>query len=96
MFHNAITAPGADSDASEGGLRPVTWEELVARLAAARELYAVLSHRTAARAGSFGGLSAPFVNEKGAGVNPTDLAHGKDAGGNTAPHHMMHTPATES
>ena len=63
-------------------LRPVSWGDLVARLAAARELRSAL-HEELHGEGSFDPDSARRIAARGeckAGVNPEDLVNGKVPG----------------
>lgn len=84
MFEAAIT-PAVAGIGAPGNLRPLDWSELVARLAAARDLRDVLS-RPAMVAGSFVGQARGGLARAGNGeraVNLDALGRGKTPQGIT-------------
>lgn len=70
-----ISTPIGDGT-NEAALRIPAWEELVARLAAARDLRATLAVANRARGGSFAHLADP-VNAGKEAINQPGLADGK-------------------
>lgn len=87
MFEGKIPSaesrtPHLDGNEQGGELRPVSWGDLVARLAAARELRSAL-HEELHSDASFDPDSARRLAARGdckAGVNPEDLVNGKVPG----------------
>ncbi len=74
-------SPQVDGDA--GGLRGLTWNDLRARLEAARDLRAVLHDAADDQFASFDAHSARRIAALSDGkhvVNPEDLANGKGSG----------------
>ncbi|WEK45550.1 MAG: hypothetical protein P0Y56_10955 [Candidatus Andeanibacterium colombiense] len=77
-----ISAREAAKDAE--GLRPLSWDELVARLGAARDFRRVTGGRLLAGGASFNLASARHLAGLGdgkPGINPFALANGKIVGG---------------
>ena len=83
MFEAAFP-PRAPASAPEGALRPLDWSEVVARLAATRDLRAVLA-RPLVQGGGFAPQTAAGIASQGErGVNLAALATGKCADSKTA------------
>lgn len=85
MFERTFSDSGFEQPAKTGGLRPLAWSELSARLAAAHELRAATTKRRKATAGNFARFTAAGsenVNENMVAVNPDALADGKCSGAN--------------
>jgi hypothetical protein len=83
MFEAAFP-PRAPDSVPEGALRPLDWSEIVARLAATRDLRAVLA-RPFVRGGGFAPQTATGIAGQGEpGVNLAALATGKCADSKTA------------
>ena len=80
MFETTLN-PAAFDDAANGeSLRIPAWEELAARLTAARDLREALSRAGIACKGSFAGFAAnegQEVNGEADSINPNGLAHSK-------------------
>lgn len=91
MFEASLIAAQPAIDSS-GGLRPLAWGELVARLTAAHDVRALLA-RPNRMGGSFAPLVATgLVRGRGErGVNLEALASGKSPAGNCAA--AVHTAA---
>ena len=71
---------GAESEFGADGLRPLGWDELVARLGAAREFRRVMREAAGAREGSFDHGSARHLATLGEGqrgINPFALTNRK-------------------
>ncbi len=89
MYEGNILSSAAESgerDAASGadGLRLLSWDELVARLGAARDFRRFSGMRIASGAGSFDCTSARHLVAQGEGkpgINPFALANGKIAHG---------------
>jgi hypothetical protein len=78
MFEPAFSSPAA-ADAPQGSLRRLDWDEIVARLAATRDLRALLA-RPVVQGGGFvpqtaAGIAGTIAGERG--VNFAALATGK-------------------
>lgn len=80
MFEAQIDTSRLVPAADHAELRAFDWQELSARLAAARDLRSVVVHRRAARNASFDRAAAQLIaghgNDKRP-VNPKGLGHGK-------------------
>lgn len=72
-----------DTDSPDRGLRPLSWGELVARLAMAQDLRGASHDAQAMRDASFDAGSARRLAARRGGleiINPDDLVNGKAAG----------------
>ncbi len=72
--------PGAEYDFGADGLRPLHWDELLARFGAARDFRRVMQQAAAAREGSFDLGSARHLATLGEGqrgINPFALTNRK-------------------
>ena len=76
MFERAIPVPDATS-APAGALRAMDWAEIVARLAAIRDLRAVLARPVLAGGGFVPQAAAGIASASERGVNLAALAGGK-------------------
>jgi hypothetical protein len=83
MFEAAFP-PRAPDLAPEGALRPLYWSEVVARLAATRDLRAVLARPLASGGGFAPQTASGIAGERERGVNLAALATGKCADSKTA------------
>jgi hypothetical protein len=87
MFEGKIlpageAALGAESEFGADGLRPLRWDELLARLGAAREFRRVMQQAAGGREGSFDHGSARHLATLGEGqrgINPFALTNRKMA-----------------
>lgn len=80
MFEANLSSTALEEPADGDALRIPGWEEIVAQLAAARDLRIALRHPGMSGRGSFSQLSAmgvAGVNGETCSVNPTGLARGK-------------------
>ncbi|MXP30857.1 hypothetical protein GRI94_17450 [Erythrobacter jejuensis] len=80
MYENNHSFPGRETGSEEGGLRPLAWAELAARLTAQRDIRAVLQPRARETAASFNAdaasrLAQPDYDKRE--INPDALADGK-------------------
>lgn len=89
MYETNIVHSGAETAVHEAafgadGLRSMSWDELVARLGAARDFRRVMGGRLMAGGSSFNLASARHLatrSEVKPGINPFALANGKIADG---------------
>ncbi|MGB7373459.1 hypothetical protein [Pontixanthobacter sp.] len=84
MFEGSIPIADSSEPLEAGGLRLISWPELVAHFDAARELRSGKSPAALANAGSFSVLSkalaeadSAHINKTDVRVNPTILGHSK-------------------
>lgn len=80
MLETHIPSPDLAGPSKSAELRAFDWAELAARLAAARDLRGVFTHRRAAVQASFDRATARRFAVEGNGipdVNPIGLGHGK-------------------
>ena len=81
MYETTLTPAALDRAADGDALRVPAWPEIVARLAAVRDLRAALGKVRSEAGGSFARFVAAAdneeVNDTPQSVNPNGLAHGK-------------------
>lgn len=80
MYESTFEIPGQTDAVAERALAAIAWPELVARLAAQRDLRRVLLAGEVGSAASFNPTAAAMLSNRGEGkrdINRDVLAHGK-------------------
>ncbi|WP_284123813.1 hypothetical protein [Parerythrobacter aestuarii] len=80
MYENTLEIPGRTDGQETGELRAIAWPELVARLAAQRDLRSVLLSRDSDGRASFNPCAAAMLTGRGdskPNINRDALSHGK-------------------